>query len=1396
MVGSRFTKAAKEGKTFNLETKDGTQKIDLWNKKTGDMESTFGVLQNVSKHWDNMTSAQKRAFAIQYAGVNQSEVLLSVLNNFSHAQQAATTALNSNGSATRENAAYMDSLQAKLTIVRKELKDMANDFLNSDVFKGVLDGFITVLKFINSDIGHVTLGITAFGLAFNKMLSPIKRATAAIKAYRAAKIAAAEAEVGAQTITAGIPMPKMNKELASAGKGAGAGMAEATANASKLSRVLAGLTSPMGLFLLGTTAVVAGSYAIYKNFTSIDAQIERSQKKTDALTKNIESNKQKQIDLKDKIVKLEGKDNLTDPEKVRLQVMKDQLEILKQQTAEKEKQKRAQEANTAEKKAEKATNAYTGKTKVKDGSALGYHYRNTSGQEAIRNDAAKVEATSKSVTKNIAAWKKATKSVDSYKKQIGDVNKATDKQKQHLAKLEKAQNGYGKAVTRDVDGLKSTYKHMSKVASSYNSVIKHGGKLSATQKATYKDITRSALAMNKAGIAVDYLDENMVKHIKTLPEARKANGELSESAKDLIKQWGRQTGETKKAEKYIKSFNKTKVSPKKLQAKDETKKATSSAKKNVKSVKGKSVNVKAQDRTGAASASAHKRVNKIRQNRPISIKAQNNTGGAIASVRSALASLRDKVVNIFVNKHSSGGKAGKGMATGGEATGGATLVGERGAEMVSSNGRAYLVGVGGAEIVNLKKGDMVFTAQETKRMLHGKNSRKSFPAREGGTPGRGKTTFDFIGKYIATSIADSIRKNIDVVGKSITTLTAAIVKGAQYGGTGVTKTSKLKSISNIDKFKSGALDAYQRQDLSIDEYYSMSESKANSYRNNEKKLKKEEDKYNKTLKKIKKKKSKKKISKLKSKWKKTQKKYKNKTLSADEYADMMSEIAKNALDEQRKRYEDGTIDADAYYKVMTQKATAYYKAGKITYDEYRSYMESAQEEMIEDSKNKMDNLIKDNTAMLQKGSMTVGQFAQSNIQAINDAQKKGVLSATDASDEIATIWETAFSEMSNQYSYGAISAQQYADSVLSYANQAYKAGQITYEAFRDQQRNAYDALKTVLEDYTTEQTQAFKKGAIGLSEFSNNLIGKIQDNVNKGIMTSKEGAEKMSEVWSAVFDELSSKLNYGMITAQQYSEQLIETATDAYQKGQIDWNTFREQIHTAKDAEVNAEQEALSAKLEALQFYAQQRQEEAQKEEAQNEKIKVFEDGQWRYVNDPRKSAEASQWNDKLNAIERQVQRAEIEAKLNWKTIEDIIFMGQEQTLDNFSKEYIAASIENIAIAKRANEEANKILKDVGGYATGTTSIAKNGVYRFNENGRELMIPHNLNYANRGDGVIPHNLTENLIELGQYTPKDFLNNQSKNNIDSHDVHIDSVTVKANNPQDFIKQMRNLVNVNV
>lgn len=51
------------------------------------------------------------------------------------------------------------------------------------------------------------------------------------------------------------------------------------------------------------------------------------------------------------------------------------------------------------------------------------------------------------------------------------------------------------------------------------------------------------------------------------------------------------------------------------------------------------------------------------------------------------------------------------------AAGGPALVGEEGAEMVQSGAEAYLVGANGPEIVDLKPGDAVYTARETKGIL-------------------------------------------------------------------------------------------------------------------------------------------------------------------------------------------------------------------------------------------------------------------------------------------------------------------------------------------------------------------------------------------------------------------------------------------------------------------------------------------------------------------------------------------------------------------------------------------------------------------------------------------------------------------------------------------------------
>ena len=54
------------------------------------------------------------------------------------------------------------------------------------------------------------------------------------------------------------------------------------------------------------------------------------------------------------------------------------------------------------------------------------------------------------------------------------------------------------------------------------------------------------------------------------------------------------------------------------------------------------------------------------------------------------------------------------------APGGTSLVGEKGEEIVQSGNEAYFVGTNGPELVNLKKGDSVYTAEETKKIKNGR----------------------------------------------------------------------------------------------------------------------------------------------------------------------------------------------------------------------------------------------------------------------------------------------------------------------------------------------------------------------------------------------------------------------------------------------------------------------------------------------------------------------------------------------------------------------------------------------------------------------------------------------------------------------------------------------------
>ena len=127
----------------------------------GNLKSTYDVLKELKPQWDKMTDAERNTVGVTLAGKNQYRVLASIMQNFGHAVDATNTALNSSGSAMEENAAYMESLEARTTKIQALFQQLSQTIVDSSLVKGILDIAGALLQIANTDIGSV---ITQFVL--------------------------------------------------------------------------------------------------------------------------------------------------------------------------------------------------------------------------------------------------------------------------------------------------------------------------------------------------------------------------------------------------------------------------------------------------------------------------------------------------------------------------------------------------------------------------------------------------------------------------------------------------------------------------------------------------------------------------------------------------------------------------------------------------------------------------------------------------------------------------------------------------------------------------------------------------------------------------------------------------------------------------------------------------------------------------------------------------------------------------------------------------------------------------------------------------------------------------------------------------------------------------------
>lgn len=76
------------------------------------------------------------------------------MNGFNQVLSANETAMNSSGSAAKENSKYMESLEAKVNLLKKAWDDLVNNTIKSGFIASLLESGTAILKFADSDIGR------------------------------------------------------------------------------------------------------------------------------------------------------------------------------------------------------------------------------------------------------------------------------------------------------------------------------------------------------------------------------------------------------------------------------------------------------------------------------------------------------------------------------------------------------------------------------------------------------------------------------------------------------------------------------------------------------------------------------------------------------------------------------------------------------------------------------------------------------------------------------------------------------------------------------------------------------------------------------------------------------------------------------------------------------------------------------------------------------------------------------------------------------------------------------------------------------------------------------------------------------------------------------------------
>jgi len=129
----------------------------------GEYRSTYDIMVDIAKQWDNMTDMEQSALVTEVAGVRMQSVFLSIVQNIQEATGAMDSMSNSAGALTTAYDIYLDSAQGKINQFKATFQDLAQNVVKSDWIEDVVEGARWLIEALNGILGVLTKIIDALG---------------------------------------------------------------------------------------------------------------------------------------------------------------------------------------------------------------------------------------------------------------------------------------------------------------------------------------------------------------------------------------------------------------------------------------------------------------------------------------------------------------------------------------------------------------------------------------------------------------------------------------------------------------------------------------------------------------------------------------------------------------------------------------------------------------------------------------------------------------------------------------------------------------------------------------------------------------------------------------------------------------------------------------------------------------------------------------------------------------------------------------------------------------------------------------------------------------------------------------------------------------------------------